>query len=118
MRIGELAQRTGASIRSVRYYEECGLLAPTRSASGQRRYEEPDVARLTLIRQLLAAGLGTAAIDEVLPCMAEPSAQTSLLTARLVQERDRLTEEIDQRVATREALTRIIDAAPPVDTAR
>ncbi|WP_150460432.1 MerR family transcriptional regulator [Nesterenkonia ebinurensis] len=112
MRIGELAQRTGASIRSLRYYEECGLILPTRSASGQRYYEESDVDRITVIRQLLAAGLGTAAIDDVLPCMTEPSTQTSLLTARLVQERDRLNEEIDQRVATREALTRIIEVSP------
>ena len=114
MRIGELAGRTGASIRSLRYYEECGLLSPTRSASGQRHYEESDVSRTALIKQLLAAGLGTAAIDDVLPCMAEPSTQTSLLTARLVQERDRLTQEINQRVATHDALTRIIEASPPL----
>ena len=42
------------------------------------------------------------------------STQTSLLTERLIEERDRLTREIAQRVATRQALTRIIEAAPPL----
>lgn len=115
MRVGNLARRTGASIRSLRYYEECGLLAPTRSASGQRHYDESDVDRVALIRQLLAAGLGTAAINDVLPCVADPASQTSLLTARLMQERDKLTEEIAQRLAAREALNQIIEAAPSLE---
>ncbi|UFU05366.1 MerR family transcriptional regulator [Ruania halotolerans] len=116
MRIGELAQRTGASIRSLRYYENRGLLAPARTVSGQRQFDESDVHRVSLIRQLLAAGLGTAAIADVLPCMSDPAAQTSLLTARLMKERDRLTKEIEERVTTREALTGLIDAAPPLHT--
>ena len=115
MRIGELSWRTGASVRSLRYYEDCGLLAPCRSSSGQRTYQATDVDRVFLIRQLLGAGLGTAAINDVLPCMADPTAQTSLLTTRLIQERDRISQEIDQRVATREALSRIIDSAPPLE---
>ena len=113
MRIGELSRRTGASIRSLRYYEDCGLIVPSRSSSGQRMYQTADVDRVLLIRQLLAAGLGTSAINDVLPCMADPASQTSLLTMRLIQERDRLNQEIEQRVATREALSRIIASAPP-----
>ncbi len=114
MRIGDLARRTGASVRSLRYYEECGLIAPVRSASGQRHYRDADAERVTLIRQLLAAGLGTGAIRDVLPCMAEPGAQTSSLTARLVREHERITAEIEQREATRRVLSRIIEAAPPL----
>lgn len=114
MRIGELADRTGTSVRSLRYYEECGLLAPRRSGSGQRHYDETAVHRVEVIRQLLAAGLGTSAIDDVLPCMADPASQTSLLTERLIAERDRLTHEIAQRVATRDALNEIIRVAPPL----
>ncbi|MEV7693569.1 MerR family transcriptional regulator [Microbacterium sp. NPDC089189] len=114
MRVGELSQRTGASVRSLRYYEERGLIEADRSTSGQRQYDAAVVDRVLLIRQLLTAGLGTAAIVDVLPCMAEPASQTSLLTARLVAERDRLTDEIAQRVATRDALEQIIGAAPPL----
>lgn len=64
-----------------------------------------------LIRQLLTAGLGATAIAEVLPCMADPATQTSLVTARLIAERDRLNDEISQRVA----LNQIVSTTPPVD---
>jgi len=114
MRIGELSQRTGASIRSLRYYEQLGLIAASRSGSGQRHFAEAAVERVVLVRQLLAAGLGTTAIADVLPCMAEPAAQTSSLTARLIEERDRLSGEIAQRELARAALERIIAAAPPL----
>lgn len=115
MRIGDLAQRTGASHRSLRYYEDKGLLEPLRSPSGQRHYGEDAVARVALIRSLLAAGLGTTTIADVLPCVADPTTQTTELTRRLTAERDRLTADIEQRVATRDALDRLIRKAPTLD---
>jgi DNA-binding transcriptional MerR regulator len=52
-RIGEVAERAGVSPRTLRYYEELGLLAPAEySAGGARRYSEDDVARLLRIREL------------------------------------------------------------------
>jgi len=53
LRIGEAAERAGVSPRTLRYYEELGLLVPTgRSAGGARRYTEADVVRLGRIREL------------------------------------------------------------------
>ena len=52
LRIGALAERTGTSAPTIRYYEEIGLLRPAdRQASGQRTYGEEDVKRLTFIRR-------------------------------------------------------------------
>ncbi len=59
MRIGELARRTGISPRSLRYYEEQGLLAPSRSANGYREYDDLAVTRAVNIRNLLDVGLTT-----------------------------------------------------------
>jgi len=70
------------------------------------------VERVQVIRQLLAVGLGTTAIADVLPCLSDPSQQTTKLTLRLIAERDRLAEEIDQRERMRAALDEIIAAAP------
>jgi DNA-binding transcriptional MerR regulator len=51
--IGEMAERTGASERALRYYEEIGLLRPeTHSTGGFRRYSEVQVARVCRIREL------------------------------------------------------------------
>lgn len=53
MQIGEVAERTGLSLRTLRYYEEVGLVTPSaRSAGGFRLYAETDVARLRLIRRM------------------------------------------------------------------
>ena len=71
MRIGELAELTGVSERSLRYYEEQGLLSPERTPAGYRVYAESDVDVVRHVRALLAAGLGTAFIREVLPCVVD-----------------------------------------------
>ena len=50
--IGLVARRTGATVPTVRYYEEIGLLpAASRTASGQRSYDEATVRRLVFIRR-------------------------------------------------------------------
>ncbi|WP_372592802.1 MerR family transcriptional regulator [Actinotalea sp.] len=51
--IGEVAERTGLSLRTIRYYEEVGLVTPaTRSQGGFRLYGEVDVARLELVKRM------------------------------------------------------------------
>ena len=53
LRIGEAAEQAGVSCRTLRYYEELGLLVPSQhSAGGARRYDEADLARLVRIREL------------------------------------------------------------------
>jgi MerR family copper efflux transcriptional regulator len=53
MQIGEVAERTGLSLRTIRYYQEVGLVVPSeRSAGGFRLYSEPDVARLELVKHM------------------------------------------------------------------
>ncbi|MFI7702938.1 MerR family transcriptional regulator [Nonomuraea sp. NPDC049480] len=56
MRIGELAERTGVSTRSLRYYEQHGLLEARRGSNGYRQYSEEDVKLVSEIRALLAVG--------------------------------------------------------------
>jgi DNA-binding transcriptional MerR regulator len=51
MQIGELARATGVAAKTIRFYEEIGLLPPAaRSANGYRHYAAPDVQRLRFIR--------------------------------------------------------------------
>lgn len=58
MRIGDAAAAAGTTPRALRFYEERGLLPPpARTGTGQRRYGADEVARIRVIRQLLALGL-------------------------------------------------------------
>ncbi|MFF5720876.1 MerR family transcriptional regulator [Streptomyces buecherae] len=53
MQIGEVAERTGLSLRTIRHYEEVGLVTPSaRSKGGFRLYTEVDVERLMVIRRM------------------------------------------------------------------
>ncbi|MCC9710641.1 MerR family transcriptional regulator [Streptomyces sp. MNU76] len=53
MQIGEVAERTGLSLRTIRHYEEVGLVIPSaRSKGGFRLYTESDVERLMVIRRM------------------------------------------------------------------
>jgi DNA-binding transcriptional MerR regulator len=53
MQIGEVSELTGLSLRTIRYYEEVGLVAPSaRTTGGFRLYSEIDLARLRLVRRM------------------------------------------------------------------
>ncbi|MEG3614772.1 MerR family transcriptional regulator [Isoptericola haloaureus] len=61
--IGAVAERTGLSLRTLRHYDEVGLLRPSaRSEGGFRLYTEPDVERLLLIRRMKPLGFS---LDEM-----------------------------------------------------
>ncbi|GAA4535791.1 MerR family transcriptional regulator [Pseudonocardia xishanensis] len=107
MRIGELARETGVSVRSLRYYEEQGLLPAMRSASGQRRYPEAAVGRVALVQQLYRAGLSSKTIAELMPCI-DSHTSTPESRARLAIERERLDRQIRELIETRDELDRVI----------
>ncbi|CAL9294326.1 MerR family transcriptional regulator [Streptomyces sp. R02] len=112
MRIGELSRRTGVSPRSLRYYEEQGLLASSRSDAGQRHYAEAAVQRVSLIRQLFDAGMSSRVIATVLPCVDVPDdldVAEETYTA-MVRERDRIDADIAHLIQTRDALDVLIGA--------
>ncbi|MFJ8692331.1 helix-turn-helix domain-containing protein [Streptomyces roseolilacinus] len=65
--IGELARRTGLAVRTIRFWSDCGVLAPTgRSAGGYRLYDSEAAARLDLVRTLRELGLDLDTVRRVL----------------------------------------------------
>jgi MerR family copper efflux transcriptional regulator len=67
MRIGQLAAQTGYSVRTIRFYEQAGLLpAPDRTPSGYRVYDQDAITRLRFVGSAQALGLSLAEIAEVL----------------------------------------------------
>ncbi|WP_435109877.1 MerR family transcriptional regulator [Nocardiopsis synnemataformans] len=111
MRIGELAERTGASVRSLRYYEKQGMLSSQRSASGQRHYDEAAVDRVLLIRQLFAVGMNSTTIAELLPHVV-PSGQRCppQVLRQLTAELDRIDARADELARTRQILNNMVEA--------
>lgn len=67
MHIGELAERTGLSLRTLRHYDDIGLLTPSgRTDGGFRLYTADDESRLLLIRRMKPLGYSLDAMGELL----------------------------------------------------
>ena len=111
MRIGEVAEAAGVSVRALRYYEEQQLLASTRTSGGQRQYPDGAIERVRWIQQLYAAGLPSRLVREVLPrCMNEGDVASGF-TERLIAERGRIDRQINDLTEVRARLDEIIAAA-------
>ncbi|MFI6576878.1 MerR family transcriptional regulator [Nocardiopsis sp. NPDC050513] len=113
MRIGELARLTGVSPRSLRYYEEQGLLASTRTPGGHREYGPLAPERVDRIQCLFAAGLSSGTIHNLLPCLyaRERGDPAPDLIDNLCEERERIAVSIDRLQRSLTALDTVIDGA-------
>ena len=80
-RIGELAQKAGVTARTIRYYEELGILAsPRRPQARHRRYSQKDLLRLQRVQQLKSFGLSLGEISEIFElARQDPSGEKSRL---------------------------------------
>jgi MerR family copper efflux transcriptional regulator len=109
--IGQLAQRAGVAIDTVRYYERNALLAPAgRLASGYRRYGETELKRLRFIRRAKALGFSLDDIRELLTLSDERD------VAQVKRAAQRRLDDIERRIAelerVRTGLTTLISACP------
>lgn len=108
MRIGALSRLTEVSARSLRYYEGLGLVRSTRTSKGWRDFEGAVIERVVLIQHLFAAGLCSATIKEILPCLEVPVDQrTGMLDERLADAVERLEaskREIERELSVLRAL--------------
>lgn len=85
IQIGELAEHVGVSSRSLRHYEQQGLLSPTRGSNGYRVFTEGDLVRAGNIKELLDTGLTTADVRQYLDegCLDRPLSGTVPCAAEL-----------------------------------
>ncbi|GGN35990.1 MerR family transcriptional regulator [Streptomyces kronopolitis] len=113
MLIGQLAKRTGTSERLLRYYESVGLIASSRQANGYRDYDDAVEQTVRQIRALLAAGLSTSLIRQVLPCaLADGSLRPCPgVLDKLRAQLSHLDQRADELTQARQTLQRAIAAA-------
>src|SRR5512137_1713105 len=100
---GDLARATGNTVRTIRFYEEEGLLEPLEvSDGGHRRYSDDDLERLTLIGDLRELGMSLCEIKDVLAlrkgcsCVAEFSARLDKTLANHVAQARQRIERLER----------------------
>src|SRR5262245_46043629 len=112
MRVGEVAERAGVNVETLRYYERRGLLPqPERLPSGHRRYDEETVRFLRAIKEAQSVGFTLAEIGEYLGAARRSGSPSETLRIRMAAKID----EIDTRIAglrrMREELARVVGCA-------
>jgi redox-sensitive transcriptional activator SoxR len=112
MRVGEVAERAGVNVETLRYYERRGLLpAPERAPSGHRRYDEETVRFLRAIKEAQAVGFTLAEIAEYMRVARRSASPSETLRVRMAAKID----EIDGRIAAlrrmRDELARVVGCA-------
>ena len=113
VRVGEVAERAGVNVETLRYYERRGLLAePARTPHGHRRYDEETVRFVRAIKEAQALGFTLAEIEEYLRVSVRGmSAASEALRVRMASKID----EIDGRIAglrrVRADLARVVGCA-------
>jgi DNA-binding transcriptional MerR regulator len=110
MRIGELAARAGTTTRSLRYYEEQGLLSARRTANGYRDYDENDLRAVNEIRSLLAIGFALEDTRPFVECLRAGNPTGDVCPASVAVYRRKLAELDDCIDRLRTVRARVADA--------
>lgn len=103
--IGEVAERSGVSVATVRFYEERGLVASTRTAGNQRRFERHELRRIAVVRAGQRFGLSLAEVGEALATLPDDRPPTKRDWTRLSRRwHDLLTARIEAMEKVRDDL--------------
>lgn len=116
MRIGELADQSGVTAKTIRFWESTGLLAdPARTPSGYRDYDADVVDRLTFIRHAQTAGLTLAEIRQILAISDTGEPPCGHVTGLIQQHLHDVDERIRGLTETRSLLDRLAQRATDQD---
>lgn len=99
MQIGEVAERTQLSLRTLRHYDEVGLVPPSaRSEGGFRLYTEADVERLNHVRRITPLGFSLEETAQILKLLEGQDSATSLeeVLERAQKARDKMARKLRQ----------------------
>ena len=118
VQIGELAKRLGITTRTIRYYEEIGLMGPPeRLGGGTRMYSREDVLRLKFILKLKELGISLREMQDLAENFDINAQNFGTITPKLLEILDDHIDKVDQKIANLSSLrkeivayrTRIVD---------
>lgn len=109
VQIGELARRLGITTRTIRYYEEIGLMGSSaRVSGGTRTYQREDVLRLKFILKLKELGITLKEMQELAENFDVNQQSFGKITPKLLEILDAHISKVDLKIANLAALRREI----------
>lgn len=116
MRIGELAEKTGVTTKTIRYYEGIGVIPePERMANGYRIYDEVDADRLHFVRDAQAAGLSLVEINLILDLRDEGESTCEHVIDMLESHLSDVDRQLEELGRTRDQLRAMTTRAQQLD---
>jgi DNA-binding transcriptional MerR regulator len=113
VKIGELNRRSGVSMRSLRYYEEQGLLTARRESNGYRDYDDSAVQRAATIHMLFGMDFPREVVRSVLACIGQAPSDAShdRLAEQLEPVRIGLEQRIEQLTTTYQSVNEFLQSS-------
>lgn len=119
MQIGELANRTAVSTKTIRYYEGIGILPePDRAPNGYREYSEDIVGRLQFVRDAQASGLTLTEIASILDLRSQGVGTCHHVVSLIERHVEDLDKHIENLHRTRTHLAALTERAKNLDPAQ
>lgn len=111
LRIGEVAQRSGLPVKTIRYYCDEGLLQPRdRSAGGYRLFDEDNLAELAIIRALRAMDVSIPELARILEVRRSGVCNCSLLKGSIADKMASINQRISELRTMKDELARLLDS--------
>ncbi len=110
MNIGEVSDRSGLPTKTIRYYEEIGLVQPLRSDNGYRAFRDSDIHKLAFLGRARALGFSIEDCRTLLGLYEDETRESAQVKAVAKEHLQKIDEKIEQLKSMRSTLSQLIDA--------
>lgn len=108
--VGEAGEAAGLPPKTLRYYEEIGLVVPDRRGNGYRAYRPSDVHRLRFLKRARSLGFSIDDCRTLLSLYGDPSRSSAEVKAIAAQHREAVERKVAELLSLRDELDRLMDA--------
>lgn len=110
MNIGEVSERSGIPAKTIRYYEDIGLVRPLRSDNGYRAFRETDLHKLAFLGRARALGFSIEDCRALLGLYEDETRESAQVKAIAEEHLEAIDDKIAQLQAMRETLSQLVEA--------
>lgn len=110
MNIGDVAERSGLPQKTIRYYEDIGLVRPLRSANGYRQFRDADLHKLTFLGRARALGFSIEDCRTLLGLYEDDARESAAVKAVAEEHLAEIDRKVAQLQSMRATLSHLIEA--------
>jgi Cu(I)-responsive transcriptional regulator len=110
MNIGDASDRSGLPAKTIRYYEQIGLLKPDRASNGYRDYSPKDVHRLRFLQRARSLGFSVAECRQLLSLYCDDHRESADVKAIAMARLEDIDRKISELMSLKQTLHKLVDA--------